>query len=60
MGINHKCTEYIVKQPVWLSKPGLMGKSSANGLVGTGFASWYQLQPRAGFFNRPVGRCKDN
>ena len=24
-------------------------KSSANGLVGTGFASWYRLQPRAGF-----------
>ena len=23
--------------------------SSANGLVGTGFASWYRLQPRAGF-----------
>ena len=23
--------------------------SSANGLVGTGFASWYRLQPRARF-----------
>ena len=24
--------------------------SSGNGLVGTGFASWYWLQPRAGYF----------
>ena len=23
--------------------------SSANGLVGTGFSSWYRFQPRAGF-----------
>ena len=28
---------------------GAVAMSSANGLVGTGFASWYQLQPRAGF-----------
>ena len=31
-------------------------KSSANGLVGTGFASRYRLHPRAGFFKRPMGR----
>ena len=28
---------------------GAVAKSSVNGLVGTGFASQYQLQPRAGF-----------
>ena len=28
---------------------GAVVMSSANGLVGTGFASWYRLQPRAGF-----------
>ena len=28
---------------------GAVAKLSANGLVGTGFASWYWLQPRAGF-----------
>ena len=28
---------------------GTVAMSSANGLVGTGFASQYQLQPRAGF-----------
>ena len=28
---------------------GAVAVSSANGLVGTGFASRYRLQPRAGF-----------
>ena len=28
---------------------GAVVMSSANGLVGTGFASWYQLQPRTDF-----------
>ena len=28
---------------------GAVAKSSANWLVGTGFASWYRFQPRAGF-----------
>ena len=28
---------------------GAVAISLANGLVGTGFTSWYQLQPRAGF-----------
>ena len=28
---------------------GAVVMSLANGLVGTGFASWYRLQPRAGF-----------
>ena len=31
--------------------------TSANGLVGTGFVSRYRLQPRAGFFKGPMGRC---
>ena len=35
---------------------GTVAMSSANGVVGTGFASQYQLQPRAGFKN-PMGRC---
>ena len=35
---------YIIPAP-----DGTVAKSSANGLVGTGFASWYLLQPRAGF-----------
>ena len=32
------------------SLDGAVTKSSANGLVGTEFTSWYQLQPGAGFF----------
>ena len=28
---------------------GAVAMSTANGLVGTGFTSWYRLQPRAGF-----------
>ena len=35
---------------------GAVFMSSANGLVGTGFASQYRLQPRA-FFKDPMGRC---
>ena len=35
---------------------GTVAKSSANGLVGTEFASWYRLIPRV--FKGPVGRCK--
>ena len=35
---------YIIPAP-----DGTVAKSSANGLVGTGFASWYRFQPRAGF-----------
>ena len=31
--------------------------SSAMGLVGTGFASWYWLNPEQ-VFKSPVGRCK--
>ena len=31
--------------------------SSVNGLVDTGFASRYRLQPRVGFFKGPMGRC---
>ena len=41
---------------------GSVAMSSANRLEGTlevtGFASRYRLQPRAGFFKGPVGRCK--
>ena len=37
---------------------GAVGKSKANGLVGTGFTSQYRLQLRAGFFKGPLGRCK--
>ena len=33
---------------------GTVAMSSANGLVGTGFATRYRLQPRAG----QMGRCK--
>ena len=36
----------------FLNKSGLNGAvimSSTNGLIGTGFASWYRLQPRTGF-----------
>ena len=36
---------------------GPVAKLSANGLVGTGFASRYRLQPIAGF-KAPIGRCK--
>ena len=32
--------------------------SSANGLIGTGFASRYRLQRRIVVFKGPVGRCK--
>ena len=32
--------------------------SSANGLVGIGFASRYWLQPRAGFFQGPKSRVR--
>ena len=32
--------------------------SSADGLIGTGFASRYRLQPRTFFFKGPMGRCK--
>ena len=31
--------------------------SSTNGLVDTGFASRYRLQPRACFLKDPMGRC---
>ena len=34
---------------LYISPNGTVVKSSANGLVGTGFTSRYQLQPRAGF-----------
>ena len=36
---------------------GAVAMSSANGLVGTGIVSRYQLQSRAGF-KGPMGRCK--
>ena len=39
---------------------GAVVKSSANGLIGTGFASQYRLQPSAGcwFFKCSMGRYK--
>ena len=37
---------------------GTVAMSSANGLVGTGFASRYRLLPRAGFLKAQIGRCK--
>ena len=40
---------YIYMATVTSSLDGAVAKSSANGLVGTGFASRYQLQPRVGF-----------
>ena len=39
------------------SPDGAVAMSLANGLVGTGIASRYRLQPRAGS-KGPVGRCK--
>ena len=42
----------------WSTGPdGAVVMSSANGLVGTGFASRYRLQSRA-VFKDPMGRCK--
>ena len=36
-----------------------MAQSLANGLVGTGFASWYWLHSRAGsLLKDPVGNCE--
>ena len=47
-----------IKEPLLLiGKLAPMAKSSANGLVGTGFASQYWLHPRASF-KCPMGRCK--
>ena len=49
--------------PHWLittavtGSDGAMAMTSANGLVGTGFASRYRFQPRA-VFKVPLGRCK--
>ena len=40
-----------------ISPDGAVAISLANGLVGTGFASQYWLQPRVDF-KGPVGRCK--
>ena len=37
---------------------GAVVKSSANGLVGTGFEYRYWLQPRAGVYITTIGRCK--
>ena len=37
---------------------GTVAMSSANGLVGTGFASRYRLLPRAGCLKAQMGRCK--
>ena len=34
-----------------------MDKTSANGLVGTGFTSWYRLQHNTGY-KGSVDRCK--
>ena len=39
------------------SPDGVVAMTSANGLVGTGFASRYRLQPRT-IFKHPMGRCK--
>ena len=37
---------------------GAVAMSSVNGLIGTGFASQYRLQPKRGF-KGPIGRCKE-
>ena len=38
-----------VVKPVDGSDGAVVSKSSANGSVRTGFASWYRLQPKSGF-----------
>ena len=47
------CGMMHIKDPMLLigktGPDGTVVKSSANGLVDTGFASRYRLQPRAGF-----------
>ena len=42
---------------IYFIREGAIAMSSANGLVGTGFACRYRIQPRPGF-KGPMGRCK--
>ena len=46
--INESC-RIVIGVSVKTSLNGAVAKSSANELVGTGFASRYHLQPTAGF-----------
>ena len=57
---NPVCGMVHIKEPLLLIRKtgadGAVVMSSANGLVGTGFASRYRLQPRVGLKD-PMGRC---
>ena len=40
---------FIISLVVYIDPNGVVAMTSDNGLVGTGFTSWYRPQPRAGF-----------
>ena len=53
-GLKVICTSFVNLRLKETDPDGAVVMSSANRLVGTGFASRYRLQPRAGFL-RPNG-----